>query len=310
MQIYGKTLNDNRFFPIFFNFALKINSIMKYLVAKFIVNPKTEDVCDLIAWAAGEAGFESFEETPDGLNGYIQQQLYDEDLLKSCLQDIVFDGLSYSFEVSEMEDRNWNETWEDIGFEPITIGSQCIIFDAKHIPDDKDDFDMPIQIDARQAFGTGTHETTRMIVQQMLSMNVSEMDVLDCGCGTGILSIAASKLGARSVFAYDIDAWSVRNTELNAKTNDVHNITAAEGDASIIAGHEQKYDLVLANINRNILLNDMPVFASAMRHGAKLILSGFYSADAGMLISKAGQLGMKCLKQTSDNDWTMLVMEL
>ena len=293
---------------------------MEYLVAEFHIScdkSLLQTAKDLLADAVADAGFESFEDAADGLKGYVQKSLFNKTTLDDILSDFLLPGTTVTYTLDEAENKDWNETWEEAGFEPIDIEGRVRVVDANHLStahsnstgnDSKDVLE--IKIAARQAFGTGTHQTTQMIIADLLHQDLHHKRVLDCGCGTGILSIAASKLGARSVFAYDIDAWSVRNTELNAKTNDVHNITAAEGDASIIAGHEQKYDLVLANINRNILLNDMPVFASAMRHGAKLILSGFYSADAGMLISKAGQLGMKCLKQTSDNDWTMLVMEL
>lgn len=309
MQKYGKTLNDDRFFPIFFNFALKINTIMKYLVAKFSISPNSEEARDLVAWAAGEAGFESFEETTDGLNGYVQTKIFDENTLKSNLEDLLLPNVEISFEIEEMEDKDWNETWEEAGFEPISIENKCIIFDTKQIPTDKDNYAIAIQIDAKQAFGTGTHETTRMIVEQLLCMDMSGKHILDCGCGTGILSIVASKCGASSVFAYDIDDWSVRNTKHNAEINNVSNIDVAEGDVSVIENHEATFDIAIANINRNILLADMPHFAKSLKSEGHLILSGFYEEDADILICKAEELGLHKTSMKTTNNWCVIVLE-
>ena len=309
MQKYGKTLNDDRFFPIFFNFALKINTIMKYLVAKFSISPNSEEARDLVAWAAGEAGFESFEETTDGLNGYVQTKIFDENTLKSNIEDLLLPNVEISFEIEEMEDKDWNETWEEAGFEPISIENKCIIFDTKQIPTDKDNYAIAIQIDAKQAFGTGTHETTRMIVEQLLCMDMSGKHILDCGCGTGILSIVASKCGASSVFAYDIDDWSVRNTKHNAEINNVSNIDVAEGDVSVIENHEATFDIAIANINRNILLADMPHFAKSLKSEGHLILSGFYEEDADILICKAEELGLHIASMKTTNNWCIIVLE-
>lgn len=309
MQKYGKTLNDDRFFPIFFNFALKINTIMKYLVAKFSISPNSEEARDLVAWAAGEAGFESFEETTDGLNGYVQTKIFDENTLKSNIEDLSLPNVEISFEIEEMEDKDWNETWEEAGFEPISIENKCIIFDTKQIPTDKDNYAIAIQIDAKQAFGTGTHETTRMIVEQLLCMDMSGKHILDCGCGTGILSIVASKCGASSVFAYDIDDWSVRNTKHNAEINNVSNIDVAEGDVSVIENHEATFDIAIANINRNILLADMPHFAKSLKSEGHLILSGFYEEDADILICKAEELGLHKTSMKTTNNWCIIVLE-
>lgn len=309
MQKYGKTLNDDRFFPIFFNFALKINTIMKYLVAKFSISPNSEEARDLVAWAAGEAGFESFEETTDGLNGYVQTKIFDENTLMSNLEDLSLPNVEISFEIEEMEDKDWNETWEEAGFEPISIENKCIIFDTKQIPTDKDNYAIAIQIDAKQAFGTGTHETTRMIVEQLLCMDMSGKHILDCGCGTGILSIVASKCGASSVFAYDIDDWSVRNTKHNAEINNVSNIDVAEGDVSVIENHEDTFDIAIANINRNILLADMPHFAKSLKSEGHLILSGFYEEDADILICKAEELGLHKTSMKTTNNWCIIVLE-
>jgi ribosomal protein L11 methyltransferase len=161
------------------------------------------------------------------------------------------------------------------------------------------------------AFGTGTHETTRMICRQLLSMPLEGLRVLDCGCGTGILGICALKLGASSCVGYDIDEWSADNTRHNAVINHVDDrLTALCGDASVLSGFHAEFDLVMANINRNILLNDMEQFRSVMAPKAQLILSGFYKNDCALLESKAQTLGLSLKATRTDGDWACLLFSL
>ena len=157
--------------------------------------------------------------------------------------------------------------------------------------------------------GTGGHETTYMIVSELLDNDINGLQVLDCGCGTGILSIVSAKLGAKNVTGYDIDEWSTENTKHNCIINGITNVSILHGNANVINTLETEFDIVLANINRNILLNDMPQFKHAMRDGAKLILSGFYEKDAEMLINKAEELKLKLDKKKTKNDWCMLVFK-
>ena len=165
-----------------------------------------------------------------------------------------------------------------------------------------------IEIDAKLAFGTGTHETTRMICTQLLKL--AKGRVLDCGTGTGILSICALKLGATEAVGYDIDEWSVDNARHNAVINRVDDrFTSLLGDAKILENIDEKFDIVLANINRNILLADMPMFVSKMHEGSLLILSGFYSDDCEILIEKAHSIGLKLVSKTTDHDWACLVLK-
>ena len=165
-----------------------------------------------------------------------------------------------------------------------------------------------IEIDAHMAFGTGTHETTRMICRQLLSMPLEGLRVLDCGCGTGILGICALKLGASSCVGYDIDEWSADNTRHNAVINHVDDrLEALCGDASVLSGFTTEFNVVLANINRNILLQDMERFVSVMAPGATLILSGFYQSDCDLLTQKAQELGLHPTLVTTDGDWACCV---
>lgn len=213
---------------------------MKYYVANFQIKdaPSIGDCRDLLATMASEAGFESFEETDEGLNGYVQQSMLDESKLRELLGDFPIEGVKITYTLSQVEDKDWNEQWENEGFEPIVVGDRCVIHDTKHqadavLPGRKDLLD--ITIEAKQAFGTGTHETTRLIVGQLLQMDLKGKRVLDCGCGTGILGIVASKMGAQSVVGYDIDEWSVENARHNAELNGVRNMEVLEGNQSVLS---------------------------------------------------------------------------
>ena len=265
---------------------------------------------------AGEVGFETFMETEDGLTGYVQQALFNEQTLKETIEDFPFDGISINYNVREAEDKDWNEQWEQEGFEPIEVrrkmedGRGIIIHDGRHLPVNISDQDITIEIDAKLAFGTGTHETTRMICSTLLDLfgNLSPLKVLDCGTGTGILAICALKLGASEAVGYDIDEWSADNARHNAVINRVDDrFTSLLGDVNILKEVEGSFDLVMANINRNILLADMPMMHEKMAPGAQLILSGFYTADIPMLTEKAQSLGMKLVAQEEDNDWACVV---
>ena len=279
---------------------------MKYFEVEFTISPYSADAADLFASLAGEAGFETFEETETGLKGYVQQSLFDEDALRECIEDFPFEGTSIIYNVRESEDRDWNEQWEQEGFEPIVIADQLVIHDGRHLPEV--DSKIQIEIDAKLAFGTGTHETTRMICTQLLKL--AKGRVLDCGTGTGILSICALKLGATEAVGYDIDEWSVDNARHNAVINRVDDrFTSLLGDAKILENIDEKFDIVLANINRNILLADMPMFVSKMHEGSLLILSGFYSDDCEILIEKAHSIGLKLVSKTTDHDWACLVLK-
>ena len=295
---------------------------MKYFEVTFTLSPYSSDACDVLAALAGEAGFETFMETENGLTGYVQQTLFDEPALKEALEDFPFEGVNISYDVQEAEDKDWNEQWEQEGFEPIEVRSKMddgrgiVIHDGRHLPENISDQDIAIEIDAKLAFGTGTHETTRMICATLLELFTihsslfTPVKVLDCGTGTGILAISALKLGAKEAIGYDIDEWSVDNARHNAVINRVDDrFQSLLGDVNILKEVDGTFDLVMANINRNILLADMPTMHAKMAPGARLILSGFYTADIPMLTEKAQSLGMTLMAQKDDNDWACLVFQ-
>lgn len=285
---------------------------MKYLVAEFKIECQDgmiQIARDLLTDALGEAGFETFEDTEDGIKGYVQESLFDENAMNDVISNFMLPDVSISANIQEAEYKNWNEEWEEAGFERININDSITIYDARHDDGNGIASGISIGIETKQAFGTGTHETTRMIVSTLLYIDLKGKRVLDCGCGTGILGIAASKLGASEVVGYDIDEWSSENAIHNAELNGVGNMKVMLGDASVLKSVEGKFDVVLANINRNILLADMPAFVSVMADDSLLILSGFYASDVDLLIEKASSLGLSKIDSKSDSEWTCLVLK-
>ncbi len=284
-------------------------SIMKYFVANFKIECGAElmqPARELLSAAACEAGFEAFEDTDDGLLGYVQRPMYDKEALDAAIADYMPEGAAVSYAVEEVPDQNWNQGWEDEGFEPIGVSDNLVIYDAKHTDREMfagDDGVMRIFIEARNAFGTGTHQTTRMILRRLLAMDVQGKSVLDCGCGTGILGITASRLGANPVLSYDIDEWSADNAQHNAALNGVENMSVMLGDASVLNNVAECFDVVIANINRNILIADMSAFRAHMKQGAQLILSGFYEADVPMIEAAAKEHGLSLCDVVTDEEW-------
>lgn len=282
---------------------------MKYFVANFKIECEAElmqPARELLSAAACEAGFEAFEDTDDGLLGYVQRPMYDKEALDAAIADYMPEGAAVSYAVEEVPDQNWNQGWEDEGFEPIGVSDNLVIYDAKHTDREMfagDDGVMRIFIEARNAFGTGTHQTTRMILRRLLAMDVQGKSVLDCGCGTGILSITASRLGADPVLGYDIDEWSADNAQHNAALNGVENMSVMLGDASVLDNVTECFDVVIANINRNILIADMPAFCAHMKQGARLILSGFYESDVPMIEAAAKEHGLSLCDVVTDEEW-------
>lgn len=285
---------------------------MKYQSAIFVA--KIDDstgidmhtTYELVAAIAGEAGFESFETEGDTLVGYVQEALFDKEALDEALSQFPIEGVSVSYTLHDVEDKDWNADWENNGFEPIDIDGRCVIHDTLH-PTPALAGAMDVVIDAKMAFGTGCHATTRMMVRALLDLDLGGKRVLDCGCGTGILGIVAAKAGAAEVVGYDIDEWSVENTRHNARLNHVDNLEALTGDIKVLSHVDGLFDVVVANINRNILLNDMAELREVMASDSMLIISGFYETDAGQLIACAQGLGLSVITTSSDGDWSSLV---
>ena len=288
---------------------------MKYLVSTFKIDASEDllQTCrDLLADSIAATGYESFEDTEDGMKGYVQKDFYDKDEIDQSIADFPISGIGISYTTEDAEDKDWNQEWEDQGWNPICVDDKVTIYDAKHpeLYTQLKPEQIEIGIEAKLAFGTGNHETTRMIISTMLGMNFCKKRVLDCGCGTGILGLVASKLGASEIIGYDIDEWSVENAKHNAMLNGIDNLEVINGNANVISHISGLFDVVLANINRNILLEDMKAFRSVINDGGYLILSGFYTADVPVLVEKAEELGLREIGKKSDNDWTCLIFQL
>ena len=288
---------------------------MKYYEVRFRIEAPAairQDVCDVLAAMAGEAAFETFELTDEGMTGYVQQDCFDEETLRQTIAMLPFDqdDVHVDYTVEEAPYRDWNEEWEQQGFEPISVGTHLIIYDGRHLPSLSDTATPPrlIQINARQAFGTGTHATTRMMCAALSEMALQGRTLLDCGTGTGILSIVALTLGADSAVGYDIDEWSVDNARLNAQLNGVEErFTSMLGDSTVISQLSQQFDVVAANINRNILLADLPRMRQALKaEGGTLLMSGFYHDDVPLLTAKASQLGLHLEEEKTEDGWSCL----
>ena len=269
-----------------------------YLGYHFTVEPK-ELGCEILVAELGEKAFESFIETDFGVSAYVQKALWDETILEDIyiLTSPEF-TISYTFE--EIEQVNWNEEWEK-NFEPIEVDGKCHVRAPFH---SKTAAEFDIVIEPKMSFGTGHHETTHMMIQHLLETDVTNKKTLDMGCGTAILAILAEMKGAKPIDAIDIDEWCYLNSIENAERNKCTEISVYEGDASLLEG--KKYDLIIANINRNILLNDMAIYASCLNQKGLLFLSGFYREDIPAIDECCNALGLKLEKTLERNNWVSL----
>ncbi len=271
---------------------------MQYTKVSFNISPINDVIRDILTAELAQFAYDSFEETPTGINAYIPSESYSADDINT-LHIINSDEYNISFENAVMPDQNWNETWEKHFFSPIIIGDKCVI----HSPFHKDvpNAEYHILIEPKMAFGTGHHETTGLMVKHILDMDFTDKSVLDMGCGTGILGILAAKRNASKVLGIDIEEWAFNNANENTKANNVSNMEVLCGDASLLK--EEKFDIILANINRNILLQDIKNYVSVLNSGGTLLLSGFYRSDLEKIdeVCTVNNLVKKSIKE--DNKW-------
>ena len=280
---------------------------MRYYEVKFTIEPYLDAYADVLSSSLAEIGFESFVPTNDGLDAYIQQDLFDAEKLSQTMEDFPIQGLLIGYDIAEAEYEDWNAVWEEEGFHPIVIDDNIIIHDVKH--SDVPNLPYDITISPKLAFGTGSHQTTRMIIRELSELELKDKKVIDAGTGTGILSIMCIKRGASEVFAYDIDEWSVENTKDNLLLNGIYNKVHVElGDVTIL-GKASNADLIIANINRNILLNDLPFFCSKLKNKGLLLISGFYTEDSYLLIEAANNIGLILVKRDTEDNWCMLPLK-
>jgi ribosomal protein L11 methyltransferase len=275
---------------------------MIYIGCFFKIGTASLDVqtaIDILVAELGDVGFESFTENPDGVEAYIQKKDWNTNLLDG-IQILQSEEVSFTYEVKEIEQVNWNEEWEK-NFEPIVVDGQVSVRAPFH-KDPQLKYD--IVIEPKMSFGTGHHETTHLMIAHLLQIDLKEKKVLDMGCGTGILAIFSEIKGAADIDAIDIDNWCYENSLENVERNNCRNISVFEGDASLLK--PQAYDLIIANINRNILLNDMHIYAMSLKKNGTILLSGFYNEDIEKINEIAVLNGLHLEKKLERNNWVGL----
>ena len=279
---------------------------MKYFEFTFHTSPCTETVNDVLAAVLGEVGFESFVECEEGLKAYIQQNLCNEEAIQNAVQDFPLPDTQVSYTQVEAEDKDWNEEWEKNYFKPIRIGKDCIIRASFH--EHEPGYTYNIIIDPKMAFGTGNHETTFLMISEMLKLDLSGKELLDMGCGTAVLAILARMKGAGRVVGIDIDEWAYNNALENIRLNNTEDIQIALGGAEQIPAFGT-FDVVFANINRNILLNDICHYSRCMKPEGLLYMSGFYVQDIPAIENECKRNGLTLLSHTEKNNWTAVKVQ-
>lgn len=279
---------------------------LDYTACHFEVTP-LQPASDLLIAELGSLGFESFEETSTGVIAYINTAFWRLSLLEG-LAVYDYEGFSFSYTLKDIPQENWNANWE-ANFSPIQVDNHCVVRAPFH---EAPDVTYDIVIEPKMSFGTGHHETTHMMLGAILKLDCQDKKVMDMGSGTGVLAILTAMKGATAVDAVDIDHWCFLNALENVERNKVPFINVYEGDVSFLGSNalkEKSYDIFLANINRNILLNDMAVYKDHLATGGYLLLSGFYDQDLGMIKEKCASLGIEYQSHTEKNDWVAAVFK-
>lgn len=271
---------------------------MDYYKVEIKITPFEEWLRDVLASQLAETGYESFVETEGGIDAFVPAPQFNESELEFVLSAFE-DDFSFSVHKELIKSRNWNEEWEKNYFEPLVINNECVIRAPFHKAFPKAKYE--IVIEPNMAFGTGNHETTSMMVETILELDLNKKSVLDMGCGTGILGILASMKGAASVLAIDIDDWSFTGATANAEVNKISNMKVKLGDASLLGS--ESFDVILANIHKNVLLKDMPAYEKVLLPGGILVMSGFYNEDLRDITEKAIAIGLKPAGFKTKNNW-------
>lgn len=281
--------------------------MMNYTEVKFSFQPFDSIYPELLSASLAEIGFDTFHNEGETLLAYTPSGTISNEEIEDVINAFFIPDIKITFETSEIEEHNWNEEWEKMHYEPIIINDLCAIHAPHHenIPSVRYD----IIINPRMAFGSGTHETTSMLTEILLNKDLKGKKTLDMGCGTGILAISMSLSGAENVYAIDIDEKSVANTTENISLNNIKNIETILGDASAISRIGNPLNLIVANIHKNIIINDMHLYANALTPKGELLVSGFYTEDANDILASAKEYGLS-LKQTySKNNWCVLLLQ-
>ena len=279
---------------------------MFYTELTFHITPYVEDIADAIIAELGDLGYDSFSYTHDGFKAYIPSKNFNEEHIEKMEILSFFQSMyTITWEKAEIENQDWNKIWEE-NFTPILV-RDCILVRAGFHPT-IENIEHEIIIDPKMSFGTGHHATTALMLETILDMKpeFSGKQILDMGCGTGILSIMAAQAWAKEITGIDIDEWAYNNAMENIATNHIDNIRILIGDASLLNGQDH-YDIILANINRNILLNDMHSYVNVLNTNGYLIMSGFYTEDIPIIREKAEQLGLTYQSNKVKDNWTAVI---
>lgn len=281
---------------------------MNYYELKFTYESPIEAtiISDVLASELGEIGFESFTEDEDGLLAYVSDQLYNVKALQDKLNEFPLENVTIRYTEQLVESKDWNEEWEKNYFKPIRIGKDCIIRASFH--EHEPGYTYNIIIDPKMAFGTGNHETTFLMISEMLKLDLIGKELLDMGCGTAVLAILARMKGAGRVVGIDIDEWAYNNALENIRLNNTNDIVVALGGAEQIPAFGT-FDIVFANINRNILLNDIRHYNECMKPGAFLYMSGFYVQDIPAIEEECKRNGLALLSHTEKNNWAAVKVQ-
>jgi len=271
---------------------------MDYYKITIQITPFEEWLRDVLSSELAETGFDSFIETENGMEAYVSVPNFRDNDLNFVLKKFR-EGFGFNIEKELIKSRNWNEEWEKNYFEPLVIKNECVIRAPFHTQFPKAKYE--IVIEPNMAFGTGNHETTSMMVETILETEINNKLVLDMGCGTGILGILSAMKGAASVMAIDIDEWSFKGATENAAQNKINKMTVKMGDAALLGN--EKFEIILANIHKNVLMNDMPAYEKVLLPGGLLVMSGFYTEDFDDISNKAKQLGLKPAVYKAKNNW-------
>lgn len=276
-----------------------------YRELRINVSPCSETVTDILAQFLSEAGYESFVADNDGLTAYIKNELFDRDTVNDIISAFPIQDISMDVADVFVEGRDWNQEWEQHYFKPIIVDGRCVIHSSFHKDIPHAEYD--IVIDPKMAFGTGHHQTTSLIIARLLEMDLDDKSLIDMGTGTGILAILAAMRGANPVTAIEIDPMAHVNAVENVSLNGHPEIKVILGDATALA-NVQPADILLANINRNIIVGDMEAYAGALKNGGTMILSGFYEEDIPVIAEAAKRYGLKQVNYTSRDRWASLCL--
>ena len=257
-------------------------------------------VYDILACELGEIGFESFMQNSEGLVAYIPAPLFQTEKLEKCLSQFPLENVRFRYSSNFIQAKDWNEVWEKNYFQPVRIGHECLLRAPFH--PEEPGYRFEIIINPKMAFGTGNHETTNLMIRSILTLQLEGKEVLDMGCGTAVLAILAAKKDASRVIAIDMDEWAYQNAIENCRLNDTSHIQVIMGCAEQIAPAGM-FDYIFANINRNILLNDIPVYCQALKPDGEILLSGFYTEDIPMIETKCKENGLAIHSFTEQNNW-------